>query len=527
MKKQAITLVEIIVSVTILSVILIMLSGVITKKAQNAADTSSGTFACYKDANGNLNQKVRLQDGTIQEKRGIEQCNFTFPSGVDKYTIYVIGGGGGGGKITENSSDYWQEIPGESKRFTLLEKSAQGCVAATNFLPVMSREEGTNDSMQYINNECEGYICAADGINTITFNENKEYANFFDEESLQLAALTNRSLYIKGGVGANDIKGAICATSANLTFGSKFNYLDGKDQYQCSEAATMPLISASPGTFKSGNKYAIAQGGYFSKEHSFDVVSVKPKCKANGLNTKELHEEPTIIEEDEINYSLLKLKTYYSSGGKAGTTITNTSINLAGRTVLISKDQIGNGGTPGQNGQTTNFSDFNMTAWGGAAGENIPGDEYTTTLADAKIIGGENAPNGLASLTDGVYPLSIFRLKYNCKDNLNNSGEMSDYVRNVVLLGVANQEKFAGQGALCSDTLGGCKISKSPDEESYGSGGGGASSMVKYDPFYKFIYTRPNYSTNTREKIINSTYVPVVTKSQASNGMGGAVVIKW
>ena len=85
-------------STTILGVVMIMIGGVITKKVNVAADISSGTFACYKDVNGNLNQKVTLLDGTVQHRKNIQQCNFTVPSGVSNYKVAVIGGGGGGGR---------------------------------------------------------------------------------------------------------------------------------------------------------------------------------------------------------------------------------------------------------------------------------------------------------------------------------------------------------------------------------------------------------------------------------------------
>ena len=516
MKKNAITLIEIIVSVTILSVILVMLTGMITKKAHKAADISAGTFTCFKNSKGILIQKVTLQDGTIQEKRAIEQCKFTFPSGVKKYKVYVIGAGGGGGTIN-NDFEFWKESARQTETFKLFSQKTKDCSIVNNFASYESSSFGVS---KYANSCPSRYNCTS-GVKKAT-PTNTMVNNLFENEALEKTALQNRSMYVEGGSNGS-ILGAKCAFRANLKLNQNFTYFNGYNEIYCPEAASSPNISASPGVFSFGGSSTIAQGATFSDASIIvpkDTVSTKPTCKMQGVSG-EVVSLSTIDETDSLSFALVSPSVQYGDGGKAGTTIENSNLNLAGKTITITKEEIGNPGLAGQNGQDTSFKSFNITAWGGEKGathEEKLSTNITSTGVKIKLTDVIQASDKLT--------LSQGRMQYHTKTNANANGKLSNYVNNVALIGVANQTTYKGIGSVCTKEAN-CTQAQEPNEESFGAGGGGGNSMVKYDPISYIAYKRPNFANNTIETSLESTKTPEVVKSQASSGMGGAIVIKW
>ncbi|MBQ4646479.1 MAG: prepilin-type N-terminal cleavage/methylation domain-containing protein [Candidatus Gastranaerophilales bacterium] len=526
MKKRGLSLIEIIMSTTILGVVMIMIGGVITKKVNVAADISSGTFACYKDVNGNLNQKVTLLDGTVQHRKNIQQCNFTFPSGVSNYKVAVIGGGGGGGKISEEKTDYWVSDAPVSFSYNLLRagnssisqpgNNYTACLAnSAQYSPL----EYSNNTTKFYLNSCPTYKC--DNAYRY-FMIPSNVASVFESSALEKIALNNRSFFVRGGK-SSEINGATCAFRTNFRLGDNFKLFNGFNEKDCPEASTSPLVSAGPGVFLRGADYVLAQGARFSDTNisiagKDRTVSDSPVCHSGGnITNKKAISVVTLTERDKVSYTKTLPRPRSSHGGKAGTTVENNTLNLSGRTVLISKSDIGDGGKPGLKGQNTNFKDFNLTAWGGDPGANMI--TYTGVALN-------RIPSSHLVQSENYYTLSNVRLTNATQSWIPTDGEMSNYVKNTVLNGVAQQNLYKGLGAHC-DSAGVCTKSTSPNEESFGSGGGGGNSLVKYDPFYKISYERPDYINNTYETVLNSTVEPIVEIYNGSSGMGGAVVISW
>ena len=122
-RKKAITLIEIVISTTIISLLLVAGFGMIIKHSKvlkassNQADL---TYICHKDASGALHKTTIKQDGT-KETEGVSTCELKIPTGYSEYRITLIGGGAGG---STSGFDYsYDEFKGDNaKKIQILEK---------------------------------------------------------------------------------------------------------------------------------------------------------------------------------------------------------------------------------------------------------------------------------------------------------------------------------------------------------------------------------------------------------------------
>ena len=104
-KKFGITLVELIIALTMVSILMVMMFGVIFKKTKASIMTPSGTFYCWKDWNGKLYQMTVASKGAKTEKEAPHEvkgdsCFLDFPKIVTKEVnnikAFIIGGGAAG-----------------------------------------------------------------------------------------------------------------------------------------------------------------------------------------------------------------------------------------------------------------------------------------------------------------------------------------------------------------------------------------------------------------------------------------------
>ena len=104
-KKNAITLVELIIALTMVSVLMVMMFSVIFKKTKASILSPSGTFYCWKDWDGKLHQMTISTKGAITKKEpdkivSSDYCTLNFPGVVTKEVnnikAYIIGGGASG-----------------------------------------------------------------------------------------------------------------------------------------------------------------------------------------------------------------------------------------------------------------------------------------------------------------------------------------------------------------------------------------------------------------------------------------------
>ncbi len=95
--KSAFSLIEVMITVLILSVALIVLAPIVTNKT--VGKQNDGVVFTYNDSNRvqTNNLCFFVSNGTNTSSRDCSQYNFTVPRGVNKVNITLVAGGGGGG----------------------------------------------------------------------------------------------------------------------------------------------------------------------------------------------------------------------------------------------------------------------------------------------------------------------------------------------------------------------------------------------------------------------------------------------
>ena len=106
-KKEAFSLVEVMVTILVLSLIMVAMTPVITKKRPEAAQTGGVIFTygtsnsteddrdvCFATTTNNYNNGTNVQ---YQPSTRCSEYTFTVPDGVTRINLTLVGGGGGGG----------------------------------------------------------------------------------------------------------------------------------------------------------------------------------------------------------------------------------------------------------------------------------------------------------------------------------------------------------------------------------------------------------------------------------------------
>ncbi|MBQ7286988.1 MAG: hypothetical protein IJW73_04425 [Candidatus Gastranaerophilales bacterium] len=502
---------------------MIMLFTVIAKKAKAVAEKTSGVFYCFKDPEGRLNQRVELSDGTIQELTNINSCNFSFPNEATDFITYVIGGGGGGGKISDTYKGY--DLTTTKNHEFILFKPTSGMCALYPTISIDGIKSSLTAS-QYMCDE-EIYTCTQGNIDILATNDDPTVKKIFNNSAYTLAVLTNRTLFIKGGNNGSGGPGALCTFKIDIPYGETIEYyFDGRDEYICSAGVEKKLISASSGKFKTSKIEITAQGKSFDNE-SYRNEHVAPTADCTSSSSTIINKKYTTLnrQNDKIEYVIVSPVVEYGTGGKAGNYITNTNIKFSGKNIIIPKNNIGNGGKAGEDGEPTIFEEYNIKAQGGSAGTT----QTTTYELSIDSVDSGLLIKGEDLILEGAsqYIFSPNRMQTKFIDNADNNGALSEYASEKVIPGVvvSKQQEYMGIGSKC--TANGCSEAIPAKNESFGTGGGGGNTKVTYDPYYKFIYTRPNYLLNENEYTINSIITPKTEIKNGSAGMGGAIVITW
>ena len=89
--KKAFSIAEVLVTMMVVSMGVLMVAPVLTRKKVNAdAQYEGGSWTCTLDQNG----RAVASDGSVSDDG--TSCIFRPTGGAREYTVYVIGGGGGG-----------------------------------------------------------------------------------------------------------------------------------------------------------------------------------------------------------------------------------------------------------------------------------------------------------------------------------------------------------------------------------------------------------------------------------------------
>ena len=92
--KTAVALIELLIALVMTAVLMLMLFGIVTKKAKNGLSHQEGIFYCWKDWDGSLYQKTTTE--SIQQ---VSNCKIKIPKDAKNIQVFMIGGGSGGYKF--------------------------------------------------------------------------------------------------------------------------------------------------------------------------------------------------------------------------------------------------------------------------------------------------------------------------------------------------------------------------------------------------------------------------------------------
>lgn len=510
-KKNAITLIEIIVSISISAIILTMLFGTITKRTiKNAtAAASSGQMLCYKDLDGKLHMRVTSGKKTIT-KDNMESCNYEFPSGVSGFKVTLVGGGGGGGKpsaefvtknVNVNNFVMFNNVK-DSNEYSITNCKTNCVVDYNTSKTSLSSKPGVQ-----IPTELKPYLSYAGFKKHFMLGhpvtiQSGSVKKFYEIDQNFLNNFTESTKYYLQSSSEN--KGCTAAVD-----------VDGTDMLSCTGIAVFCIYNNSSVC----NKQIVLgpdDGATANKEES----------KLPTFSYSFAFEQP----HDKFEVQAIdKAYAIAGNGGEAGETKYSTSLDFAGQTIQIPASSIGNGGEPGKDGGDTSFPSHNITAKGGAAGsttkiacdlDSFSKDDLTESSRRKLCVASEkmdsNAFNGKKSLY------------------VTDTSSFSNF---------AATKKIAGNGSKCSKSDKECKIcystncsdDASANPDAYGSGGGGGDSMIIYDNILKFHYTVENYLEPRypfiEKDIISDKDNFINQKNQylkdAGHGAGGAIIIQW
>ncbi|MBE7706876.1 MAG: hypothetical protein E7Z91_06515 [Cyanobacteria bacterium SIG30] len=345
--KFAFSLTELIVSVSIMSVLSLLVVYSVAKKTEKRLETPiSGRIICYKDKHNQLHQRTELhyrtgKASTITDE-GVSECEFQIPQ-AQNVEMILVGAGGGGGKYeetisakTSSDAELKYEIPRTNGNFILsgnyVGDYPGNCELPDNNGFILENCYSQNSSIVYKN---------------LTLDSNNDFGKY-----------VNQSIFEK-------------------------------------------MVKKLPFAPDVGNNFA---WGDAKAEGDMNVCFYAIENKKLQILTKKCEDSLDIVLSA---IALENIKYNYGTGGKAGK-IARQNVK-PNQTIKIKKDDIGSGGNPGLKGTSTKFG--NLQAEGGEPGmiieqEYIINDnEYNNFLPESPqllFIAADSVENGNAiAKTDG------------------------------------------------------------------------------------------------------------------------------
>ena len=109
MKKYAFTLAELLVSTLIISIIMVVLAPVITKRVTSNINVSGGGGSTKKESKLFLYNPTDPNCSAVSGQNALD-CNFTTGSGVKSVNVVMVSGGGGGAGGTPPTTEYGKKL---------------------------------------------------------------------------------------------------------------------------------------------------------------------------------------------------------------------------------------------------------------------------------------------------------------------------------------------------------------------------------------------------------------------------------
>lgn len=433
---------------------------IISKKASFVAYYDKGTFYCWKDWNGNLYQKT--PSGSITP---VLECRVKVPRNAKNIKVYLIGGGSGG---YEPDTTAKTNFIRNAKHPTRKQSSGVCANIGKTYAGVTHVSDSISNNVQLVA-----------GINNLKSNtgiiRKSIYDSYFKEE-FSSYLLKNGYCCLPLYVRNKD--------SGSLTMNI---YEVPKDTYYYSKGKG--LVTCPPGNTRYNFCYNL---GYFigSNNKLYDPNNQNPANSMNlcrGSNVLSLYVYPTTL-----------IYSGYKESAAGDLTMASA---LAGQEYRITKDDIGSGGSIGQDGKDTKFNNA-YTASGGK----LTGSGSKSVVLPVKQI---SDMSGIINTNN----------KYNfCNSNIFNC--MAKY--NAKLDGIPGVEFKLNKVNEIGPQF---DISKEDDVIQKGFGlfgisGPDAECTLNYKSIQRVTYNRFN--------VENNNYEPqIVCKSKVKKGMGGAIIIKW
>ncbi len=503
-RRKAFTMIEMIISMSIMAFFVIAIAFSVNKKEQQRLGMSTGGyFACYKDANNSLKQKteIRYADTTYKnEGSASNNCTFELPEGVNAFNIELIGGGGGaGGASNVVVSEY------ETQEGNIGEPFVCG-------VGVLGQRENcrTDDG-------CFSVSASSPAITTIS-NQLSEYMS---NDSYNKLFLKDISVVVQGGSDLDANEGARCGVVQSFAVGNKVLCVHGEDETGTDMDAGLARgewTSSSKGVLKlQGNDLIVAQGKVaYDGYNANNAFSLNNPICVKGMHT----DLATGVHFEGRSYEVELLKSLTVTIGKAGAAgaygvrTNETAKNIStDRKIVIKAEDIGNGGRAGgagENGFSGGSTKFVLPTLGtlsasGGAGGGV--EDYNCTIEKSKI-----ASSSLAAYE-----------QYSECYKKGQAAVVSQYVNDKVFptINPAAQAKMRSASGMCDENA--CSDAKVAQTVSFGNGGSAGALRVWYD------YIKQFQLFNADGVKVSSTPVNDldVELSSGANGSGGAIVISW
>lgn len=488
--KVAVALVELLISLIMTSILMLMLFGIVAKKAKNEAIYQNSIFYCWKDWNGTLYQKSSSE--SIQQ---VPTCKVKIPKNAKNVQAFLIGGGAGGHKfntttvnnILKSSSNYSVNSDKDEEKLCI---NPQGDNIYTELYDSNNRK--FYNIMTSCESNCNSNGCSCN-IDLVYKKISDIYTKFSSGSPFSDSFI--RDLFLKG----------YCYMPIYTR--SNLNYI------QSSADMADENIYYYKGSSKNGPCIGVCSN--LAERFDCQVNSGGGTCYQNGkfISKNKTYEPQNGTCDKGYNKFVYKyIKSTINIGGykEALTGDLKRGYAEAGKEYTISAESIGNGGKPGDSGGVTQFG--NLKANGGVL------KPISNTIVNFPV---ESA--GISALSD------LEKTKYIsiCSSaGLKCNGATSSQLRELASEGriKANSSEIpvakyeSGKWNDESNPQNSTNDIESTGFGFFGASGAAVDCTIKYYPIKEFQYNCLNKTKSSAE---------IDSCASGGNGMGGAIIIKW
>ena len=499
--KRAISLIELLVSLSMTAVLMLMLFGIVSKKTRDGIAHFDGVFYCWKDWDGNLYQQTSKE--SIQS---VSACKIKIPKDAKNIQVFVIGGGAGGYKFDKSS--------------------IANIFNNNNYEKTENEQLDCLKSYESLDNDKKCLNSSASDVFTRLHTANHDYNVITECSEQNSPGGCNADVQITPKA-LSSIKGSVSTTSP---FTNSF-IDDLVDKGYC----YIPLyyngnkgfVKSTPDMVNSGLCYYMGSsskgkcyGANKNKNNSYLSANGDSSiCYQDGIlisTNAEFTTDSSVTESDTLNkitYESVKSALSLGSFKESLPGDMKRGYAEAGKEYTISADKIGEGGVAGASGKATQFGNLKASGGGYKSAVNI--DIALPAASIGSIKAAKEAKNfticaqsGLNC--NGIINEQMVELAANSKIKINDNA--------VIAPATYNKDKGKWQEST--------NPQKSSDDiiktgfGFFGASGPAIDCNVKYYPVKNIKYNDLSLSGSSRAAKVDSC-------ATLGHGMGGAIIIKW